>query len=69
MIPYSAEGDLLPTVTVIGLEFAFLLGGLVVTEQVFNINGIGLEFLTVSPTEQDRLNRVLEQLSAKASQT
>jgi peptide/nickel transport system permease protein len=28
-------------VTVIGLEFAFLIGGLVVTEQVFNLNGIG----------------------------
>ena len=27
--------------TVIGLEFAFLLGGLLVTEQVFNLNGIG----------------------------
>jgi peptide/nickel transport system permease protein len=32
---------LLPVVTVIGLEFAFLLGGLLVTEQVFNLNGIG----------------------------
>jgi peptide/nickel transport system permease protein len=32
---------LLPAVTVIGLEFAFLIGGLVVTEQVFNLNGIG----------------------------
>ena len=29
-------------VTVIALEFAFLIGGLVVTEQVFNLNGIGL---------------------------
>jgi len=32
---------LLPVVTVIGLEFAFLIGGLVVTEQVFNLNGVG----------------------------
>jgi len=32
---------LLPTITVVGIEFAGLLGGLVVTEQVFNINGIG----------------------------
>jgi len=32
---------MLPTITVIGIEFAGLLGGLVVTEQVFNINGIG----------------------------
>ena len=28
-------------VTLIGIEFAFLIGGLVVTEQVFNLNGIG----------------------------
>jgi peptide/nickel transport system permease protein len=27
------------------LEFAFLLGGLVVTEQVFNLNGLGLLFV------------------------
>jgi peptide/nickel transport system permease protein len=32
---------LLPTITVVGLEFAFLIGGLVVTEQVFNLNGLG----------------------------
>jgi peptide/nickel transport system permease protein len=35
----------LPIVTVIGLEFAFLIGGLVVTEQVFNLNGIGMLFV------------------------
>ena len=28
-----------------GLEFAFLLGGLVVTEQVFNLNGLGMLFV------------------------
>ncbi len=38
---HSLANALLPTVTVIGIEFAGLLGGLVVTEQVFNINGIG----------------------------
>ena len=27
------------------LEFAFLIGGLVVTEQVFNLNGLGLLFV------------------------
>ncbi len=32
-------------VTVIGIEFAFLMGGLVVTEQVFNLNGIGKLFV------------------------
>jgi len=31
--------------TVIGIEFAFLMGGLVVTEQVFNLNGLGLLFV------------------------
>ena len=30
---------------VIGIEFAFLIGGLVVTEQVFNLNGIGMLFV------------------------
>ena len=38
---HALANALLPTVTVIGIEFAGLLGGLVVTEQVFNINGIG----------------------------
>ncbi len=38
---HALSNALLPTVTVVGLEFAGLLGGLVVTEQVFNINGIG----------------------------
>jgi peptide/nickel transport system permease protein len=36
---------MLPVITVVGLEFAFLLGGLVVTEQVFNLNGLGLLFV------------------------
>jgi peptide/nickel transport system permease protein len=36
---------MLPVITVTGLEFAFLIGGLVVTEQVFNLNGIGKLFV------------------------
>ena len=36
---------MLPVITVVGLEFAFLIGGLVVTEQVFNLNGIGKLFV------------------------
>jgi ABC-type dipeptide/oligopeptide/nickel transport systems, permease components len=39
------KNAMLPVVTVIGLEFAFLIGGLVVTEQVFNLNGIGKLFV------------------------
>ena len=42
---HAVRNALLPVVTVIGLEFAFLLGGLVVTEQVFNLNGIGKLFV------------------------
>ena len=38
---HALRNALLPAVTVIGLEFAFLVGGLVVTEQVFNLNGLG----------------------------
>lgn len=41
LIRHALKNALLPVITVIGLEFAFLIGGLVVTEQVFNLNGIG----------------------------
>jgi peptide/nickel transport system permease protein len=42
---HALTNALLPVITVIGLEFAFLIGGLVVTEQVFNLNGMGLLFV------------------------
>ena len=42
---HALRNAMLPAVTVIGLEFAFLIGGLVVTEQVFNLNGIGQLFV------------------------
>jgi peptide/nickel transport system permease protein len=42
---HGMRNALLPVITVIGLEFAFLIGGLVVTEQVFNLNGIGKLFV------------------------
>jgi peptide/nickel transport system permease protein len=45
VVKHALRNALLPIVTVIGLEFAFLLGGLVVTEQVFNLNGIGMLFV------------------------
>jgi peptide/nickel transport system permease protein len=45
MSRHALRNALLPVVTVIGLEFAFLIGGLVVTEQVFNLNGIGKLFV------------------------
>lgn len=42
---HALKNAMLPVVTVIGIEFAFLIGGLVVTEQVFNLNGIGKLFV------------------------
>jgi peptide/nickel transport system permease protein len=45
VVRHALSNAMLPVVTVIGLEFAFLIGGLVVTEQVFNLNGIGKLFV------------------------
>jgi peptide/nickel transport system permease protein len=42
---HALRNALLPVTAVMGLEFAFLIGGLVVTEQVFNLNGIGMLFV------------------------
>jgi peptide/nickel transport system permease protein len=42
---HALRNALLPAITVIALEFTFLIGGLVVTEQVFNLNGIGQLFV------------------------
>ena len=45
LFKHALRNALLPAITVIGLEFTFLIGGLVVTEQVFNLNGIGQLFV------------------------
>jgi peptide/nickel transport system permease protein len=42
---HALKNAMLPVLTVVALEFAFLMGGLVVTEQVFNLNGLGLLFV------------------------
>lgn len=42
---HALKNAMLPVITIIGIEFAFLMGGLVVTEQVFNLNGIGKLFV------------------------
>jgi peptide/nickel transport system permease protein len=49
---HALRNAILPVMTVISLEFAFLLGGLVVTEQVFNLNGLG-NLLVESITRRD----------------
>ena len=37
---HALRNAMLPVVTVIGIEFAFMIGGLVVTETVFNLPGV-----------------------------
>src|SRR5204863_4196409 len=37
---HALRNAILPIVTVIGIEAAFLMGGLIVTETVFNIPGV-----------------------------
>jgi len=37
---HALKNAILPIVTVIGIEFAFMIGGLVVTETVFNLPGV-----------------------------
>ena len=37
---HALANAILPVVTVVGIEFAFLIGGLVVTETVFNLPGV-----------------------------
>ncbi len=38
---HVARNALLPTVTLLGLNIAFLIGSTVIVEQVFNLNGLG----------------------------
>src|SRR5437763_3687900 len=49
---HALRNALLPVVTVIGIEAAFLVGGLIVTETVFNIPGIA-RFLVTALTQRD----------------
>ncbi|WP_041264748.1 nickel ABC transporter permease [Geobacillus thermodenitrificans] len=38
---HALRNAMIPVITVIGLNFGFLLGGTIITEQVFAINGVG----------------------------
>jgi peptide/nickel transport system permease protein len=38
---HTLKNAMLPVITIIGAEFAILMGGLVVTETVFTLNGLG----------------------------
>lgn len=41
ILRHAVRNALLPVLTLAGLEFAFLLGGTLTTEVVFNLNGLG----------------------------
>ena len=60
---HALKNALLPVVTVIGIEFAFLIGGLVVTEQVFNLNGIGRLFVLSVQNQDYTLTQALVMLT------
>ena len=38
---HALRNAFLPILTLLGAEFAFLIGGLVITKQIFNLNGVG----------------------------
>ena len=60
---HALKNALLPVVTVIGIEFAFLIGGLVVTEQVFNLNGIGRLMVQAVQNQDYTLTQALVMLT------
>lgn len=41
VVKHALKNAFLPVITIIGTEIAFLIGGLVVTETVFTLNGLG----------------------------
>jgi len=53
---HAIKNAFLPVVTLIGLELAGLVGGLLITEQLFNLNGIGTLF--IEAVEQKDLDLV-----------
>jgi peptide/nickel transport system permease protein len=60
---HALKNALLPIVTLIGIEFAFLIGGLVVTEQVFNLNGVGRLFVQAVQNQDYTLTQALVMLT------
>jgi oligopeptide transport system permease protein len=49
---HTLRNSLIPVVTYIGIDIGALMGGAVVTERIFNINGIG-NFLFRSISQKD----------------
>jgi peptide/nickel transport system permease protein len=61
---HALKNAILPVLTVMSMEFAILLGGLVVTEQVFNLNGLGLLFVEAISHRDYTLTQALVMLVA-----
>ena len=59
---HALKNAMLPVVTIISIEFAFLIGGLVVTEQVFNLNGLGKLFVDSVGAQDFNLTQQLAML-------
>lgn len=64
---HALRNSLIPVVTYIGASFGALMGGAIVTERIFNINGIG-NFIYRSITQRDGVS-VVEQWWCSSSST
>ncbi|MDP6063939.1 MAG: ABC transporter permease [SAR202 cluster bacterium] len=42
LVRHALANAMLPVVTIAGIQFAHMLGGFIVTEQVFNLHGLGM---------------------------
>ncbi len=49
---HTLRNSLIPVVTQVGVDFGVLMGGAIVTERIFNINGVG-SFIFRSISQQD----------------
>jgi oligopeptide transport system permease protein len=49
---HTLRNSLIPVITYIGIDIGALMGGAIITERVFNINGVG-SFLYRSITQKD----------------
>ncbi len=66
VVRHAVRNALLPVITVVGLESAAILGGLVVTEQVFNLNGLGKLLVEAVSRRDYTMTEALIMLSASA---
>lgn len=57
---HARKNAMIPTVTVIGMSFGYLLGGAILTETTFNLNGVGaLVMIAIRNTDYWVLNAVV----------